>query len=325
MATIPGSHFLATAGSPVNVVETTTGTGLPAPIPGDFNLEVFVGNIANLPPLTPGYEGFAVLSPNGLEIDLISGTYAVTDNGTGDDTINAYGTHETISGGSANVSLNVFGNGDVANGGGQDTINVSGNADVVHGVGDDSITVTGHNDQIYAGTGNDTISIQSNDDIVYGDSGADTIGVQGAFDAIFGGSASETITVSGHDDTVFAGSGDETITAVGFNQIVFVGSGNDTVNLTGSDGLVFAGTGNALVNLGGINQTFVDQPGTYQDTVVGFDKAGGDRIHLTTDTVSNAVANATPANGGADTQITLSDGSTILLKGVTHINGSFFS
>jgi Ca2+-binding RTX toxin-like protein len=325
MATIPGSHFLVTAGAPVNVVETTTGTGLSAPVAGDFNLEVFVGNIANLPPLTPGYQGFAVLSPSGLEIDLISGTYAVTDNGTGNDTISAYGNDETISGGSANVTLNVLGSGDVANGGGQDTINVSGNSDFVHGAGNDSISVTGQNDQIYAGTGNDTISIQSNNDAVYGESGADTINVQGAFDTVFGGSASETISVSGHDDTVFAGSGDETITAVGLSQMVFVGSGNDTINLIGSGSSVFAGNSNDVVNLGGTHQTFVDQPATYQDTVVGFDQSNGDRIHLTTDSVSNAVANATPANGGADTKITLSDGSTILLKGVTHIDSSFFS
>ena len=51
--------------------------------------------------------------------------------------------------------------------------------------------------------------------------------------------------------------------------------------------------------------------------MVGFDQAAGDRIHLTgSDTV--AVASATQGQqGGADTLITLGDGSTILLVGVT--------
>src|SRR5579864_1510832 len=131
MATIPGSHFVATApGRPVNVVETRTGMGLPPTVPGAFNLEVFVGGIASTPSIAPGYQGLAVLSPSGLELDLISGAFAVTDNGAGNDTLSAHGANETISGGPANVALNLFGNNEVANGGGgQDTINVFGNAD----------------------------------------------------------------------------------------------------------------------------------------------------------------------------------------------------
>ena len=72
--------------------------------------------------------------------------------------------------------------------------------------------------------------------------------------------------------------------------------------------------------------TFADGPNTYSDTVTGFSQASGDTIHLTgSDTPAYAVANATPQNGGADTLITLNDGSTILLKGVSHIDSSFFS
>jgi hypothetical protein len=59
--------------------------------------------------------------------------------------------------------------------------------------------------------------------------------------------------------------------------------------------------------------------------VTGFVQSAGDRIHLTTDTVSNALAHSTSVNGGQDTLITLSDGSTILLKSVASINSSFFS
>ena len=149
MATIPGSAYDATApGFAVNVVETTDGT-VPAPVAGQFNLEVFVGFLANAPAV--GYQGVAVLGPSGLELDLISGAFAVTDNGSGNDTLSAFGDNETIIGGAANVSLNLFGNNDVAIGGGQDTISVVGNGDTVIGNGDDLINVFGPGDFVTGG------------------------------------------------------------------------------------------------------------------------------------------------------------------------------
>jgi len=70
----------------------------------------------------------------------------------------------------------------------------------------------------------------------------------------------------------------------------------------------------------------VDSGTSYADTVVGFSQGLGDTIKLTGgDTSAYALAHSTQVNGGADTLITLNDGSTILLKGVSHIDGSFFS
>jgi hypothetical protein len=277
MATIPGSQFIASApGMPVNVQETTTGTGLPTPTAGDFNLEVYVGSLANVPALAPGYQGLAVLTSGGLELDLISGAYAVTDNGTGLDSISAYGDNQTVSGGAANVTLNVYGYGDVATGGGQDTIGAFGDFETVTGGGNDLITDNGNFDQINDG------------------GGADTITVTGSFDAI---------NLSGTDTVGFLGGSYDTVTA-GAQP----GTNADLINLS-------AGTNNF---------TFADGSNIYADTVVGFDQATGDRIHLTTDTVSDALANSTQVNSGQDTLITLSDHSTILLKGVTHVDSSFF-
>ena len=79
------------------------------------------------------------------------------------------------------------------------------------------------------------------------------------------------------------------------------------------------------VTFTGSNMTLADGGNKFADTVVGFDQSVGDRIHLTSDSVANAVAHSTQVNGGADTLITLGDGSTILLKGVSHIDSSFFS
>lgn len=286
MATIPGSHYVATApGLPVNVVETTTGTGLPPTVPGAFNLEVFVGNVFGHPGLTFGYQGLAVLSPSGQELDLIAGGFAVTDNGSGNDTIDALGVKEEIAGGASGATLNLFGSVDVAVGGsGPDTINVHGGANsVIGGSGSDTINVFASTSTLPGGSGGDVIT---------GGSGADLINVSSSAPSrINQGTGSDTINVFGNADTVTAG--------------------------------LNSGTNQGLVTFSGTNMTLADGGNKFADTVVGFDQSAGDRIHLTTDTVADAVAHSTQVSG--DTLITLSDGSTILLKGITHINSSFFS
>jgi Ca2+-binding RTX toxin-like protein len=314
MATIPGSHFTVTAGLTVNVVETTTGIGLPPAIPGDFNLEVFVGADANAPPLAAGYDGLAVLSPSGLELDLFAGAFAVTDNGTmGNDTLSAFGTNETIIGAAGGTTLNLPGNGDTAvGGGGPDTISVSGDFDSVSGgSGNDTINVSGVGDTVTAGSGHDLINVSNSLDLVNGSSGSDTIVALGNFDTINGGTGpTESISATGAFNTVNLGTGSDTVNLIGTNDTVTSG--------------VNAGAGqNGLINLSGVNMTVADGPNQYSDTVVGFSQAAGDTIKLSGS--GHTVASTMLVNGNADTLITLNDGSTILLKGVTNVNGSFFS
>jgi hypothetical protein len=75
-----------------------------------------------------------------------------------------------------------------------------------------------------------------------------------------------------------------------------------------------AGTGTGFADfLSAADELFLDQTGVYADTIANFSQPNGDRIHLTTDTVSDALAHSQQVNGGADTLITLSDNSTILL------------
>src|ERR1700733_11214389 len=113
MATIPGAQFILAADKTVNAVETRTGAGVKGAIGGDFNVEIFVG-LEPLAPKAPGFDGLAVLSPSGRALDLVSGKFAATDNGSGNDTISAQGMGETISGGAASVSLNLLGSGETA-------------------------------------------------------------------------------------------------------------------------------------------------------------------------------------------------------------------
>src|SRR5215472_11270973 len=174
MASIPGSQFTATAPHQAVTVAETSNGNVPSPVPGTFNLEVWTDPPGSAPTSpAPGYQGLAVLSNAGQQIDLISGAFAVTDHGSGHDTINARGTDETISGGAANVTLNLYGNNDVANAGGQDTITVFGNNDTVNGSGNDSITVLGDHDLVKGGHGNDTINVFADFDTVNAGSGRD--------------------------------------------------------------------------------------------------------------------------------------------------------
>jgi Ca2+-binding RTX toxin-like protein len=270
MATIPGSQFSTAFGGATS---------------GDTNFAMFVGSNANAPAVPAGSP---VLSPSGLQLDLIGGAFAATDNGNGTDT--------------------------TPGSGGPDTISVYGNFDSVSGGnGNDTIGVTGLNDTVTVGSGNDLINVTNSSDVINAGSGSDTITTLASFDTINGGSGNDSISVTGTFD------------------VINTGTGSDTVNVTGSNDTVMSGASagagqNALINLTGGNMTIVDGPNTYSDTVVGFDQAAGDTIHLTgTDTSVYAVANQTPENGGQDTLITLNDGSTILLKGVSHIDSTFFS
>jgi hypothetical protein len=94
---------------------------------------------------------------------------------------------------------------------------------------------------------------------------------------------------------------------------------------SGANDTVWAGSDDNVIYMGGANQTLLDTSSVYADTVVGFSEASGDRIHLTTDTVSDALTHSIQVNGGADTLITLADTSTILLKGIATIDSSFFT
>jgi hypothetical protein len=75
--------------------------------------------------------------------------------------------------------------------------------------------------------------------------------------------------------------------------------------------------------MGGTDQTFADNASNtvYSDTIVGFDEAAGDHIHLEG---GHTVASSQLVNG-TDTLIKLSDGSTILLKWVSHVDNSIFN
>ena len=85
-------------GQPVHLVTSTTGTNLPAPVAGQFNLELIInatgtGSYA----IAPGYQGVAIVSSDSHTLTLLHGNYGVVDTG-GHQTIIAGDGSESVGG-----------------------------------------------------------------------------------------------------------------------------------------------------------------------------------------------------------------------------------
>jgi hypothetical protein len=226
---------------------------------------------------------------------------------------------------------------------GNDYIYGNSNGSLIDGLdGNNVIGVTGNNDTINAGLGDDVLSIIGNNGVIDSDGGNDVVLAIGNGDTLLGGIGNNVMSATGTGNLLTGGIGNDTILAVGDHNTIQGGGGTDLLTLDGrggtvetgfGDSTVFAlfgddtvtGNGNNTIYLGGGNNTLLDASGRHHDTVTGFSAANGDRIHLTTDSVANVLASATQVNFGLDTQITLSDGSTITLKFVSHIDPGFFA
>jgi Ca2+-binding RTX toxin-like protein len=133
---------------------------------------------------------------------------------------------------------------------------------------------------------------------------------------IYGGSGPGVLYGGDGNDTLYGGSGPETISGGSGNDVIYGGSGPETIDGGSGNNIIYAGSGPDLISETG--------PGGH-DTVFGFDHAGGDAISFAgqnSPTVQQVVATAQESHG--NTMITLPDGSTITLLGVTHIDSGFF-
>ena len=197
---------------------------------------------------------------------------------------------------------------------------------------------------IIAGTGNDTI---------YGGNGPDTILGGSGHDLIFGGAGPDVIYAGAGSDTITAGSGPATIYGAhgdprGFDRfdggghgdlrdfdrfdghaqsgdLITGGSGNDLIIGGRGHETIDGGAGNNMIQVGSGPTLIQDHGVAGHDTVVGFDTAHGDQIGFEGEnnaSIDNVVATANE-NGG-NTTISLPDGSTMTLVGITHIDHTFF-
>jgi serralysin len=251
--------------------------------------------------------------------------------------------------GGGNYNLTVFGNGTVTAGNGNDSIIVTGKGNVTVGNGKDTVLVVG-NATVNAGSGNDSITALANGNILIG-GGNDSVTLLGS------GGIVET-SFSGHD-TINLGSGNDTIVELGkatvngaFGSVTVSGGVLTTAQLNDGTHQVTALLGNATLAggfgpselVGGLgNDTFVG--GTGSDTMVGgfgtnlFEflsgsgNAGGhhvinnfvsgqDQLYIEGQSLSYLQSQGDVTSHGGSTYISLSDGTTIQLKGVAHLNSS---
>jgi len=141
MASVPGGQYTLFAnGNNMNVVATPDGVGMPPPLAGLFNLELLTSGSGSSS-IPAGYQGLAMLSPDGKTINLVSGDYGVQ----------------------------------VARGGPHTVIAGTGNDTIYGGHGPTMIFGGSGNDQIFGGNGPDTIQGGSGHDTIYGGNGRDLI------------------------------------------------------------------------------------------------------------------------------------------------------
>ncbi|HEX3882734.1 MAG TPA: choice-of-anchor tandem repeat GloVer-containing protein [Stellaceae bacterium] len=186
------------------------------------------------------------------------------------------------------------------------------------------ILIFGDHQAQSGGPGDDTAWVSGGSNTVSGGDGNDLLGAFGDFNSLDGGPGNDTIWLTGNHDTVSGGPGNDTIGIVGDDGRIDLGTGGNTLYAIGN-GNTISDSGDSLLFLFGANNTLTDSGNVFNDTIFGFDAAQGDRIHLTSDTAADALTHSSPANGGLDTQIALSNGSSILLKFVSPIDLSFFS
>ena len=140
---------------------------------------------------------------------------------------------------------------------------------------------------------------------IWGGSGNDTIN---------GGTGPETITGGSGNDLINGGTGSDSIWGGSGNDTIYGGTGPETISGGSGDAQIYTGTGPDLIRDGGSGA---------HDTVFGFNHADG--ISFTgenANSIQHVVATSQEYNG--NTTLSLPDGSTITLVGVTHIDSSFF-
>lgn len=249
----------------------------------------------------------------------------------------------------------------VAAGEGNDTaVAQSGNDQIATGVGNNVVFLqTGNNlvaregnDTVVGGAGDDTVSVSANV-LAFGGSGAmrflngggsslliggtGTLGVSGGLGSVtvFGGSGGDNHLVAGNPPSEPAGAGNETLS--GFNgtgnNVYFDGTGSAAVVMGSGSEEYLGGSGNDVVVAGLGNDTmfagtgadvfsFNNQPRTSNDLIAGF-KVGTDVVQLQ-DFAAGAATQVfqTASVSGGNTVLSLPDGTSVTLIGVTNLSGS---
>ena len=225
---------------------------------------------------------------------------------------------------------------------------ILGNATVTGGsgsssyiVGDDAVqlvSLSEGNDTIAAGGGADTVRSSWGEDLVYGNQGADALFGDGGMDTLFGGQEGDILHGNNDADVLYGNRGADTLsggedkdTLFGGedNDILYGNTGNDSLNGNLGDDTLYGGQGNDVISGAAGNDYLAGNRG--DDTLTGGE--GADTFVFSFDGGNNQVADfqvgtdtlaleaglgvSGGAESGGNTVVTLSDGGTVTVIGVS--------
>ncbi len=165
-----------------------------------------------------------------------------------------------------------------------------------------------YSDRIAAAGGNDVVTGAAGADIVYGNAGADVL--YGNFDAdtLYGGQDGDTVYGGQSADVMYGNLGDDVMYGNLGADVLFGGQGNDTLYGGQGDDTLKGNAGNDLL-LGNNGADRFEFAGGGNDTIQGFDGAGGDRLAL------NDLGYSVGEDGSGNAVVTFAGG-TVTLTGV---------
>ncbi len=217
------------------------------------------------------------------------------DGGLGRDLIVGGAGNDTIMGGEANDTLSGGAGNDYLDGeaGSDSLVGGEGNDSLVGGAGSDAMYGGAGNDQLSGGLGSDTLSGADGNDLLHGGDGSDELTGGSGADTLFGGAGADSLDGGADSDLLMGGQGRDTLAGGAGNDVLYGGDAADQFNF----------------GLGGGADTIMD----YE---------AGEVISLQgTGLTSSSIANSVSVVSG-NTVITLPDGSTVTLVGVTNFNVS---
>ncbi|WP_193172827.1 DUF4347 domain-containing protein [Nisaea nitritireducens] len=348
---LQGSLFLDSLGTEASVdVRTITfsGDGITTPQTIEISdqstssgVEAFIFDLSGLP-------AGSTLVLKDIDFAIVIGNVTVNSSGSGPIYLAGDSSAQTI-------SLGSFGD-TVAAGAGTDSVNGGFGEDLAYGnQGDDSLfgddgkdTLFGGQDQdsinggngsdiLFGNKGEDTLSGGGDSDILYGNQGNDTLFGDEGKDTLFGGQDQDSINGGNDSDILYGNKDEDTLSGGGDSDLLYGGQGSDIVygnqgddSLNGDLGndILFGGQGNDMVNGGDGADQLAGNKG--DDTLIGGDGAdtfifgfstGDDQVSdFTVGTDSLQFDNGityTAEDSGGNTLLTLSDGGTVTLIGIS--------
>jgi hypothetical protein len=245
-------------GLPANLVYTATGSTLPAPLPGQFNLELFnngtgTGSITT----APGYQGVALVSADGRTVSLLHGDYGLVDSGAngGNNLIVLGDGSESIGGAIGDTILGGSGPNQFLDGhlGHQSITGGTAGNETIWGAATD--TVRGGNG------GNETIAGVSGETI-FGSTGANVfINATGGNQSVLGGSAGNDSVWTGAGDTIHGGSNNATVGGVAGVTMIGGTGGNQFFDASQGHQSVLGGSGGNETIWGALTDTITGGSG----------------------------------------------------------------